>query len=135
MIQIIRTVAIAFALLLALRFGAAADCAIETANQGIAYKTQSPGIVGIAPRGFVIPNDKRPVVNGIDVSRWQEDVDFSKVRQCGGSFAYVRLSAGQSPENELRGRSLWGIARSNGLMVGGYHSLMLIDPEKPYSKL
>src|SRR5690349_15150680 len=65
-----------------------------------AESTTVPGNRGIMPGGFVSVADQ-PVVHGIDVSKWQASADFVRVKECGATFAYVRLSAGQNPDNEL----------------------------------
>jgi GH25 family lysozyme M1 (1,4-beta-N-acetylmuramidase) len=79
------------------------------------------------PKGFVALSDGTPVVHGIDVSKWQGSVDFIKIASCGGRFAYIRLSAGQNPDNELEYRALWNNARYANLHVGPYHNLTFIN--------
>jgi hypothetical protein len=54
------------------------------------------------------------------------------VRDCGGKFAYIRLSTGVDPNKELKYRSLWIAARSYNLLVGGYHNLTVIEPTTPF---
>jgi hypothetical protein len=92
-------------------------------------ETVAPGATlptnhGIIPTGFVdLPG--REVTHGIDVSKFQEDVNFQAIYSCGGRFAYVRLSGGSSPENELLYRTHWANARASGLIPGPYHNLSL----------
>ena len=91
-------------------------------NQVAGQATQLPLNQGIVPTGFVdLPN--RRVVHGIDVSKWQENVDFGQIYACGGRFAYVRLSGGTSPDNELLYRTHWANVRASGLLPGPYHNL------------
>jgi GH25 family lysozyme M1 (1,4-beta-N-acetylmuramidase) len=50
---------------------------------------------GVEVSSFVVPVGDIPVINGVDVSKYQDAVDFEMLKACGGQFAYVRLSAGQ----------------------------------------
>lgn len=86
--------------------------------------TWRPSNAGIKPTGFVQP--ATPVVHGIDVSKYQDEANFSRANKCGARFAYVRLSAGVSLDNELTYRVHWGNARNADLIPGPYHSLSVI---------
>lgn len=118
----------------------AADCPEIIAPQKFDIKSKSaetrktPGNRGIITTGFVrLP--QVPTVHGIDVSKWQSSADFVRAAECGARFAYVRLSAGQNPDNELEYRSHWSNAKSVGLMTGPYHNLTLIENGKHYASL
>lgn len=121
--------------------GWAGSCDIQMASLKIPFRdltkdSTRPGNVGIVPTGFVKPDKLGPVVNGIDVSKWQDDVDFLRARNCGAGFAYIRLSTGTNPDQELKYRDFWSNARSYlGNFVGGYHTLTLADTPKNYSAL
>jgi GH25 family lysozyme M1 (1,4-beta-N-acetylmuramidase) len=95
----------------------------------------NPGNRGIVPAGFVALANGIAIVHGIDVSKWQPSANFIRVVACGGKFAYVRLSAGRNPDNELEYRSHWANARSVGLLVGPYHNLTLLDPNRGFASL
>jgi Glycosyl hydrolases family 25 len=97
--------------------------------------TATPGNRGIVPQGFVALGPNRPVQHGIDVSKYQASADFVRVRDCGGAFAYVRISAGTKLDNELEYRSHWANSRSVGLLVGPYHNLVVRAPDIGFSKL
>ncbi len=60
---------------------------------------------------------------GIDVSRWQEDIDFKKVKEAGASFVMMRLGV-QSSDNEVTVDSYYEKnikkAKEAGLKVGVY---------------
>ncbi|ABR64927.1 GH25 family lysozyme [Sinorhizobium medicae] len=86
----------------------------------------NPGNDGIKPHGFVRPSAEQPVIHGIDVSKYQDEADFSSVRDCGGRFAYVRLSGGTDPNNELLYRTHWANARASGLVPGPYHNFSVV---------
>ncbi|MBB2486165.1 hypothetical protein H5407_13155 [Mitsuaria sp. WAJ17] len=107
----------------------APSCPIELAPKKFPVKTGRrnsrghPFNHGIVPSGFVALADKTPVVHGVDVSKWQSHADFKRIKECGGRFAYIRLSAGALPDNELEYRVHWANARGSGLLPGPYHYL------------
>jgi hypothetical protein len=110
------------------RDGIAATCPPQPASRALAFKSDTHGTnIGVVPTGFVVPTDGSPVVHGIDVSKYQTDPIFAGVRDCGGDFAYIRLSAGTEPTNELSYRAFWANAKSASLLTGPYHHLTLID--------
>lgn len=104
-------------------------CLVELAPKQFSMKTGQrnskghPFNQGIVPSGFVALADGTPMVHGVDVSKWQSHADFKRVRECGGRFAYIRLSAGVLPDNELEYRVHWANARGSGLLPGPYHYL------------
>lgn len=117
--------------------GSAADCPVLTAPGRFPFRSAtaaSPGNDGIAPAGFVAPQGMA-VLHGIDASKWQRSADFNRVKTCGGSFAYIRLTAGRRPDLELEYRQHWAAARAAGLVPGPYHALTLVDPPAPWSQL
>ena len=85
----------------------------------------SPSNQGIKPPGFVSLQDGTLVVHGIDVSKYQDAVDFKSVYDCGGRFAYVRLSGGENRDNELLYRTHWANVRNARLLPGPYHNFSL----------
>lgn len=83
---------------------------------------------GVAPPGFVSLGPDIHQEQGVDVSKWQQDVDPFAVKQCGGAFAYIRISAGRLGFNEVSYPSTWGQARAANLYIGAYHYLTF-EPE------
>jgi hypothetical protein len=81
---------------------------------------------GISPPGFVNLADSTATVHGVDVSKYQQDVDPFAVKKCGGEFMYVRISEGLLGFNELAYPATWGQARAAKLMVGPYHHLSFL---------
>lgn len=60
------------------------------------------------------------IYEGIDVSRWQEQIDFSAVKKSGISIVYMKTSEGKSyidPYFEIN----YANAKQNNLKVGFYH--------------
>lgn len=105
------------------------NCPIESAPKLFQIKNERtnkkgyPKNQGIVPKGFVGYKDGTPVVHGVDVSKWQNNGNFKKILNCGGKFAFIRLSAGMNPDNELEYRVHWANARGAGLLPGPYHFL------------
>jgi GH25 family lysozyme M1 (1,4-beta-N-acetylmuramidase) len=60
-----------------------------------------------------------PTVKGIDVSYWQEEVDWQAVRGAGVEFAFVRLSYGEVFKDP-RFEENWARAKEAGLIRGAY---------------
>ena len=92
--------------------------------------TEYPVDSGISPSGFVDLSDGTPVIHGIDVSKYQDDVSLIPVQSCGGRFAYVRVSSGSFEKNELQGRTLFANARAANLIPGPYHHLMVLQDDE-----
>lgn len=68
-----------------------------------------------------IPFERR--TNGIDVSRWQGEIDWAKVKESGIYFAFIRV--GYRDENGIIGEDECAAynlrqAQANGIMVGVY---------------
>lgn len=59
-------------------------------------------------------------LNGIDVSRWQGDIDFVAVRESGMQFVFIKATEG-STYVDPRFAENWKKANAAGLHVGVYH--------------
>lgn len=69
---------------------------------------------------YAIQPDGNEIFEGIDVSRWQGNIDFSKVANDGIKIVYIKATQGVgyvSPTFETSYKS----AKENGLKVGVYH--------------
>lgn len=60
------------------------------------------------------------IYNGIDVSEWQGDIDFSRVKNAGIEVVYIRAGQGFSYEDAKFERN-YKEAKENGLKIGVYH--------------
>lgn len=60
------------------------------------------------------------IYNGIDVSEWQGDINFKKVKESGVEVVYIRAGQGFSYEDS-KFEENYKEARDNGLKVGVYH--------------
>ncbi len=89
-------------------------------------KTKKESGLGVYADSFILLKESA-TVSGVDVSRYNSNVDFEEIAKCGGQFAYVRLSEGTNTIKgefiETHARDFWGPAKRNGLMLGPYHFL------------
>ena len=58
--------------------------------------------------------------DGIDVSSWQGNIDFSRVKQAGIDIVYIRVSEGTGFVDPYFKQN-YENAKANGLKVGFYH--------------
>jgi GH25 family lysozyme M1 (1,4-beta-N-acetylmuramidase) len=66
------------------------------------------------------PTPIQPVLEGIDVSHWQNTIDWSQVAASGKRFAYVKASEGTDLVDD-RYSTNRAQAKAYGLYVGAYH--------------
>lgn len=75
-----------------------------------------------------------PCLVGIDVSAWQEDIDWPQVKAAGIEFAMIRLAWRGSSEGGIfidqRAIENYEGAKAAGLQVGGYFFSQAITPEE-----
>lgn len=64
-------------------------------------------------------------VAGIDVSKWQGDVDFNAVAAAGQAFVYCRACYGTGADSRIG--DYWPKAKAAGLLRGAYHYLVAGD--------
>ena len=60
-----------------------------------------------------------PTVKGIDVSKWQETINWTKVKAAGYGFAFIRISDGANYQ-DAKFTSNWAGAKSVGIIRGAY---------------
>ncbi|CAI2932733.1 glycoside hydrolase family 25 protein [Aminobacter niigataensis] len=65
-----------------------------------------------SPRNFA--------VHGVDVSRWQGEIDWPKLRTQGANFAYIKATDGGDHLDPMF-RKNWRAAEAAGLRRGAYH--------------
>jgi lysozyme len=66
----------------------------------------------VAPRHFG--------VHGVDVSRWQADIDWSTLRSHGANFAYIKATDGGDHLDPMF-KTNWRDAKEAGIRRGAYH--------------
>lgn len=59
-------------------------------------------------------------VHGVDVSRWQGDIDWVKLRRQGANFAYIKATEGDDHTDSMFNHN-WKAAEKAGIPRGAYH--------------
>ena len=89
-----------------------------TLTLGLAFLPARP----LARDSGTLPPCADEVYDGIDVSYYQGDIDFDRVKEAGIEMVYIRSSAGsdfQDPQFDQN----YQRARDAGLIIGVYHSM------------
>jgi lysozyme len=66
-------------------------------------------------------------VHGIDVSKWQAEINWAAVKAAGTRFAFIKATEGGDHEDE-RFRQNWNGAKAAGIPVGAYHFVFWCRP-------
>lgn len=69
-----------------------------------------------------LPPSSDTVYDGIDVSKWQGEIDFASVADDGIKIVYIRAGAGSDYEDPYFEKNYAG-AKAAGLKIGFYHSM------------
>jgi lysozyme len=72
------------------------------------------------PIDFGRASPKPFAVHGVDVSRWQGDIDWAKLRTQGANFAYIKATDG-GDHLDPEFRKNWNAAAAAGVPRGAYH--------------
>ncbi|WP_280823758.1 glycoside hydrolase family 25 protein [Pseudaminobacter soli (ex Li et al. 2025)] len=72
------------------------------------------------PINFGRASPRALAVHGVDVSRWQGDIDWPKLRTQGANFAYIKATDGGDHLDPMF-RTNWRGAQEAGLKRGAYH--------------
>ncbi len=72
------------------------------------------------PINFGSASPRNHAVHGVDVSRWQGDIDWSRLRTQGANFAYIKATDGGDHVDPMF-RTNWKRAKEAGLKRGAYH--------------
>ncbi|MBN8943271.1 MAG: glycoside hydrolase family 25 protein [Rhizobiales bacterium] len=72
------------------------------------------------PINFGAASPRRLAVHGVDVSRWQGEIDWVKLRSQGANFAYIKATDGGDHLDPMFHRN-WHAAEAAGLRRGAYH--------------
>lgn len=78
---------------------------------------------------LAFPASSNQIYNGIDVSEWQGDIDFSEVKASGIDIVYIKSSEGNSYIDPYF-RSHYASAKENNLNIGFYHFLTATTEEE-----
>ncbi|MEN5083408.1 GH25 family lysozyme [Bosea sp. TWI1241] len=72
---------------------------------------------------------RRSVIQGIDVSRWQGEIDWALVKSAGTRFAFIKATEGGDHLDPMFRRN-WEGARRAGVARGAYHFVWWCRPAK-----
>ena len=72
------------------------------------------------PINFGKASPRALAVHGVDVSRWQADIDWPKLRTQGANFAFIKATDGGDHLDPMF-RKNWRAAHEAGLKRGAYH--------------
>ncbi len=72
------------------------------------------------PINFGSASPRNLAVHGVDVSRWQGDIDWVKLRTQGANFAYIKATDGGDHLDPMF-KTNWRKAKEAGLKRGAYH--------------
>ncbi|NKW82392.1 glycosyl hydrolase [Ochrobactrum pecoris] len=72
------------------------------------------------PINFGRSSPRKLAVHGVDVSRWQGNIDWVKLRTQGANFAYIKATDG-GDHLDPKFRENWRGAKAAGIKRGAYH--------------
>ncbi|MGU3400907.1 GH25 family lysozyme [Brucellaceae bacterium D45D] len=72
------------------------------------------------PINFGRVNPRKLAVHGVDVSRWQGNIDWEKLRTQGANFVYIKATDGGDHLDPMF-RKNWREAKAAGVKHGAYH--------------
>lgn len=91
----------------------AMDAGMRSRVYGHQFRDAKPINFGkVAPRSFA--------VHGVDVSRWQGEIDWPRLRTQGANFAYIKATDGGDHLDPMF-KTNWRRAREAGIRHGAYH--------------
>lgn len=73
-----------------------------------------------APHTWVGGHPYGQAIHGVDVSRWQGDLDWRRMRASGVSFAFLKATEGGDHSDPMF-RRYWAETRAAGIPRGAYH--------------
>jgi lysozyme len=114
---------------LSLRLIAAGVAALFLAScAGDARRSAEPGLrPGPGNEHFTTLHPSRFPIHGIDVSRWNGDIDWQAVRAAGVRFAWIKATEG-GDHLDPKFRENWANAKAAGVPRGAYHFVWWCRP-------
>ncbi|WP_332680622.1 glycoside hydrolase family 25 protein [Bosea sp. (in: a-proteobacteria)] len=76
-----------------------------------------------------VSDARRRVIQGIDVSRWQGEIDWARVKDAGTRFAFIKATEG-GDHLDPSFRKNWEGAKKAGVPRGAYHFVWWCRPAK-----
>jgi len=72
------------------------------------------------PINFGSASPRKLAVHGVDISRWQGDIDWPKLRSQGANFAFIKATDGGDHLDPMFKKN-WRRAKEAGMRRGAYH--------------
>src|SRR5215218_11352041 len=110
----------------AVRFSALAAIALGLASCAIAPSSRYPAKGDARPHEGVATAHQLPI-HGVDISKWQGDVDWASLRQAGTKFAFIKATEG-GDHVDSKFLENWQAARRAGVPRGAYHFVYWCRP-------
>jgi lysozyme len=115
----------------ALILGAAAlalvACGGPAPEASRAVTTTAPRFLDHKPHDWTERTPWHYPVHGIDVSKWQGEIDWPQVRRSGASFAFIKATEGGDHLDERFAQN-WRAAAAAGVPRGAYHFYYFCRP-------
>jgi lysozyme len=110
------------------RFSALAAMALGLASCAIAPSSSSryPAKSDARPHEGVAKAHRLPI-HGVDISKWQGEVDWASLRQAGTKFAFIKATEG-GDHIDSKFHENWQAARRAGVPRGAYHFVYWCRP-------
>ena len=93
---------------------------LGTSPRGAHSKVYSQRFSDAKPINFGKITPKHYPVHGVDVSRWQGEIDWPKLRTQGANFAYIKATDGGDHLDPMF-KTNWRRAKEAGIKRGAYH--------------
>lgn len=90
------------------------------ARTGSRLTVYAPRFGDAKPVNFGRASPDRFAVHGVDVSHWQQEIDWKTLRTQGANFAFIKATEGGKHVDRLFRRN-WNEARKAGIPRGAYH--------------
>lgn len=103
-------------------------CAAVTAASSVHARSPFPQKSDVEPHHGV-RDAKMKSIQGIDVSRWQQDIDWTRVRAAGTRFAFIKATEGGDHLDPKFGEN-WREAKAAGIPRGAYHFVFWCRPAR-----
>ena len=101
---------------------------------GLALGCSGPALALYPKKGDASPHHgvrdaRRQAIQGIDISRWQGEIDWAKVKDAGTRFAFIKATEG-GDHLDPNFRKNWEGAKKAGVARGAYHFVYWCRPAK-----
>lgn len=103
-------------------------CLVALSLSGVEARNPFPQKSDVEPHHGV-RDAKMKTIQGIDVSRWQQEIDWARVRAAGTRFAFIKATEG-GDHLDPKFRDNWREAKAAGIPRGAYHFVFWCRPAR-----